>query len=292
MAMNLMPPDDASRYARQTRYPPWGEDAQRLFGQSRVLVCGCGGLGGIVANTLVRAGVGAARIVDRDVVETVNLHRQMLFDERDAAGRVPKAIAAAERLRRINSGVEIEPIVASIDHRNIERLCEGVDAIVDGTDNFETRFVINDAAVKHGIPWVYGGCLGAEGQSMTILPRETPCLRCLVHECPPPAAMPRCDTAGVLGPIVDVIASIEAIEAMKILGGRRETISRNLTVVDLWDNRIRQVNVESLRRQTDCPTCKHDQYPWLDGVGKSDPRAQGSGDAEVASRLPKREVER
>jgi molybdopterin-synthase adenylyltransferase len=266
MTNDLQTPDDFGRYARQIRYPPWGEDAQRRLGRSRVLICGCGGLGGIVANTLVRAGVGAARIVDCDCVETVNLHRQMLFDEQDAAAQTPKAIAAAERLRRINSRVEIEPVVATIDRGNIERLCDGVDAILDGTDNFETRFVINDAAVKNNIPWVYGGCLGAEGQSMTILPRETACLRCLMRECPPPAAIPRCNTAGVLAPIVDVIASIEAIEAMKILGGRREAISRHLTVVDLWDNRIRQVSVESLRRQTDCPTCKHDQYPWLDGT--------------------------
>lgn len=266
MAENLPPRDDLSRYVRQTRYPPLGEDGQRRLGRSRVLVCGCGALGSVVANTLVRAGVGAARIVDRDFVEVNNLHRQMLFDEQDVADQLPKAVAAAEKLRRINSRVEIEPVVADVDHRNIQRLCEGVDVIVDGTDNFETRFLVNDAAVKNNIPWVYGGCLGAEGQSMTILPRETACLRCLMPECPPPGSTPTCDTAGVLGPIVGVIASIEAIEAMKILGGHREAISRNLTVVELWDNRIRQVNLESLRQQVDCPTCKHDRFPWLAGT--------------------------
>jgi hypothetical protein len=140
-----------------------------------------------------------------------------------------------------------------------------VDVIVDGTDNFETRFLLNDMAVKHGLPWIYGGCIGAEGQTMTILPGETACLRCLMHECPPPGSTPTCDTAGILGPIVGVIASIEALEAMKILSGNRETVSRSLTVFELWDNRIRQVDVSSLRDQVNCPTCKGGEFPWLSG---------------------------
>jgi adenylyltransferase/sulfurtransferase len=230
-----------------------------------VLVCGCGALGSVLANTLVRAGVGAVRIVDRDFVELSNLPRQVLFDEDDVAAGLPKAVAASQKLVRINSAVAIEPVVADLDHTNIERLCEGVDAIVDGTDNFETRFLINDAAVKLGIPWVYGGCLGAEGQTMTILPGVTPCLRCLLHECPPPGSTPTCDVAGVLGPIVGVIASIQAVEALKILSGNRDAVSRYLTVVELWDNRLRQVDVASLRERTDCPTCKRGQFPWLAG---------------------------
>ncbi len=256
---------DLDRYVRQIRYPPLGEEGQRRLVNSRALVCGCGALGNMLAATLVRAGVGSVRIVDRDFAETNNLQRQMLFDEDDVARGLPKAIAAAEKLAKANSEVEIEPVVADLNHTNVEELIEGVDVIVDGTDNFETRFLVNDAAVKHGVPWVYGGCLGAEGQTMTILPHQTPCLRCLMHECPPPGSTPTCDVAGILAPIVGVIASIEAIEAIKILSGNRETISRNLTVVELWDNHIRQVDVSSLREQVDCPTCKHHEFPWLTG---------------------------
>ena len=253
------------RYVRQMRYPPLGEQGQRRLAERRVLVCGCGALGSVLANTLVRAGVGAVRIVDRDFVEIDNLHRQMLFDEADAAAGLPKAVAAADKLRGINSRIEIEPIVADIDNTNIEQFIDAVDVIVDGTDNFETRFLINDAAVRGGIPWIYGGCLGAEGQTMTILPGETPCLTCLMHECPPPGTTPTCDVAGILAPVVGVIASIEAIEALKILSGNRHCVSRSLTVVELWDNRIRQVDVASLRDQVDCATCKRGEYPWLAG---------------------------
>ena len=256
---------DLDRYVRQVRYPPLGEAGQRRLAAGRALICGCGALGSVLANSLVRAGVGSVRIVDRDFVELSNLPRQVLFDEGDVASQLPKAIAAAERLRAINSEVRIEPVVADVDHTNVEQLCEGVDVIVDGTDNFQTRFLINDAAVKLRVPWVYGGCLGAEGQTMTILPGETACLRCLIRECPPPGATPTCDTAGILGPIVGVIASIEAVEAIKILSGNRQAISRNLTVVELWDNQIHQVDVSSLRDQVDCPTCKHGEYPWLSG---------------------------
>jgi molybdopterin/thiamine biosynthesis adenylyltransferase len=258
-------PDELDRYVRQMRYPPFGEAGQQRLAQSRALVCGCGALGSVAANTLVRAGVGNVRIVDRDFVETNNLQRQVLFNEKDVARRMPKAMAAAEKLRGINSQVKIEPVVADLDNANIEQLCEGVDVIVDGTDNFETRFLLNDMAVKHGIPWVYGGCIGAEGQTMTILPGDTACLRCLMHECPPPGSTPTCDTAGILGPIVGVIASIEALEAMKILSGRRESVSRQLTVFELWHNRIRQVDVSSLRDQVECPTCKGGDFPWLSG---------------------------
>lgn len=258
-------PRDLSRYVRQIRYAPLGEVGQRRLTASRVLVCGCGALGSVLAGTLVRAGVGKVRIVDRDFLELNNLQRQILFDEDDVARQLPKAVAAAEKLRRINSQVEIEPVVADVGPDNIESLADGVDAIVDGTDNFETRFLVNDAAVKLGIPWVYGGCLGAEGQTMTILPGETPCLRCLIQECPPPGSTPTCDTAGILGPAVSVIASIQATEAIKILSGNRQAISRNLTVIELWDNQFRQVNVANLREQVDCPTCRRGEYPWLSG---------------------------
>jgi len=254
------------RYVRQMRYPPLGEEGQRRLIVSRALVCGCGALGSVLANTLARAGVGHLRIVDRDFLELNNLQRQVLYDEDDVAAQLPKAVAAAAKLRKINSQIEIEPIVADVEPGNIESLVEDVDIIVDGTDNFETRFLLNDVAVKHGIPWVYAGCLGAEGQTMTILPGETACLRCLMQDAPPAGTSPTCDTAGILSPIINVMASIQASEAIKILSGNRDAISRSLTVIDLWDNTIRQVKLDSLRDQTDCPACKQGEFPWLDGT--------------------------
>ena len=253
------------RYIRQIRYPPLGEAGQRRLAEGRALICGCGALGSTLANLLVRAGVGRVRIVDRDFVDVTNLHRQSLFDEQDVAAGLPKAIAAAEKLGRINSEVQVEPVVADVNPGNIESLCDGVDVIVDGTDNFETRFLINDVAVKAGIPWVYGGCLGAEGQTLTIVPGETPCLRCLMEDCPPPGAAPTCDVAGILGPIVGAIASIQALEAIKILSGNRQAISRDWMVIDLWRNQIRRVSAASLRDEGDCPACKQRQFPWLSG---------------------------
>ena len=253
------------RYVRQMRYPPLGEEGQRRLAASSVLLCGCGALGSVLADTLTRAGVGHLRIVDRDFLETNNLQRQVLYDEQDVADGLPKAIAAAAKLRRINSQVEIEPIVADVDHTNIERLADGVDMLLDGTDNFETRFLINDLAIKLGLPWVYGGCIGDEGQTMTILPGETACLRCLMQEAPPPGTTPTCDSAGILGPIVGVIASLQANEAIKILSGNRQAVSRHLNVLELWDNRIRQVDVSKLRDQVDCPACRRGELPWLAG---------------------------
>jgi adenylyltransferase/sulfurtransferase len=219
----------------------------------------------VLANTLVRAGVGRVRLVDRDFVETNNLQRQVLFDEADAAAALPKAIAAADKLRRINSEVAIEPIVADVDPSNILALCDGVDLIVDGTDNFETRFLVNDAALKLNLPWVYGGCLGSEGQTMTIVPGRTPCLRCLLGDAPPAGTTPTCDTAGIVAPIIGVVASIQAIEAIKLLSGNVDAIQPYLTVIELWENRIRQVKLDKLREESDCPACKHGQFDWLAG---------------------------
>lgn len=232
---------------------------------SRALICGCGALGSVLANTLARAGVGHLRIVDRDFVELNNLQRQVLYDESDVAAGLPKAVAAEQRLKTINSQIEVEAVVTDLDHTNISQLLQGVQLILDGTDNFETRFLLNDASVKFGIPWVYGGCIGAEGQTMTILPGETPCLRCLMQEAPPPGTTPTCDTAGILGPIVNVIASWQAAEAIKILSGHRDSINRTLTVVELWDNRVRQIKLDSLLENQDCPTCGRREFPWLDG---------------------------
>lgn len=254
-----------ARYARQIRYAPFGEAGQRKLSAARVLLCGCGALGSVLANTLVRAGVGHLRIVDRDFLELNNLQRQVLYDEDDVRAQLPKAVAAAEKLRRINSEVEIEPHVADIDAANIAQLADGVDIILDGTDNFEIRFLVNDLAVKKNLPWVYGGVLGSEGQTMTILPGETACLRCLMSEPPPPGSMPTCDSAGILGPIVNIIASMQANEAIKILSDNAKAVSRFLTVFELWDNRIRQIDVSKLRDSTDCPTCKRHEFAWLEG---------------------------
>src|SRR5437764_14015533 len=188
-----------SRYARQMRYAPLGVDGQRKLLASTALVVGCGALGSVIANTLARAGVGKLRIVDRDFLELNNLQRQVLYDEDDVAAGLPKAIAAKSRLVKINSSIEIDAIVADVDHTNVEGLLAGVDCLIDGTDNFETRFLLNDAAVKLGTAWIYGGCIGAEGQTLTILPSQTPCLRCLMPEPPPPGTTPTCDSAGILG---------------------------------------------------------------------------------------------
>lgn len=258
--------DPLARYARQVRYAPLGEEGQRRLLSSRALVCGCGALGSVVANTLARAGVGKLRIVDRDFLELNNLQRQVLYDEADVEAGIPKAIAAANKLRAINSQIEIEPIVADVDCRNMAELARDVDVIIDGTDNFEIRFLLNDASARWGIPWIYGGCLGTEGQTMTILPGESPCLRCLMQEAPPPGTTETCDTAGILGPIINVIASIEACEALKILSGHRDATSRVLQVFDLWDNSTRQVRLDALRAARDkCPTCSGTEFPWLDG---------------------------
>jgi adenylyltransferase/sulfurtransferase len=260
-----MPADIPNRYDRQIRFAPLGEAGQQRLAAGRALVCGCGALGSVIASTLVRAGVGFVRIVDRDFVELNNLHRQFLYDEADIAAALPKAIAAANKLRLINSAVTIDPIVADVTHTNIESLAAGVDVIVDGTDNFATRFLVNDFAVKHRKPWVYGGSIGAEGQSMTIIPGETACLACLLPEAPPPGTTPTCDTAGILGPIVGVIASIESCEALKILSGNAAAVSRHLTVIELWENRLRTVDISRLREQTDCRVCQHHEFAWLAG---------------------------
>ncbi len=257
--------DPLGRYVRQVRYPPIGEDGQRRIGDSTALICGCGALGSMLASTLGRAGVGTLRLVDRDYLETSNLQRQVLYDEQDVADHLPKAVAASNKLRKINSQISIEPVVADVHHRSIRDLARGADILVDGTDNFETRFLINDWCIRQSVPWVYGGCVGAEGQSMTIVPGETPCLRCLHGEPPPPGTTPTCDTAGIMSPIVGVIASLQAMEVLKILSGNTAATNRTLYVVDLWDNQVRQIDMSSLRDAGHCPACHQGDFPWLEG---------------------------
>lgn len=253
------------RYSRQVLFPKIGVEGQRRLGAAKVVLFGCGALGTVLADILVRAGVGFLRICDRDFVERDNLQRQMLFDEDDVASDRPKAQAAASKLRRINSTVTIDPVVVDVNHRNIEQLADGADVLLDGTDNFETRFLINDLAVKTLRPWIYGAVVGATGLSMTIIPQDTPCLRCIFEEPPPPEMNFTCDTAGVLGPGVHLIAGIQAVEAIKLLVGATEDISRHLIHLDVWSGRLVQVNVQSARDKGDCPCCKRRDFAYLDG---------------------------
>jgi adenylyltransferase/sulfurtransferase len=253
------------RYSRQMRFAGIGSDGQRRLLESHVTLCGCGALGTVLANVLVRAGVGHLRVVDRDFIETHNLQRQVLFDEHDVAENLPKAEAAARKLSAINSSVHVEPVVTDIDRTNILELVKDADVILDGTDNFEVRYLINDAAVKLGKPWVYGGSIGSHGQTMTILPGETPCLRCVFEAAPGPGEAATCETAGVLSPIVNIIASFQATEALKLLAGRRDRINRELVYVDVWDNLLRRIKIAPLLGKVDCPCCQRRRFEWLEG---------------------------
>jgi molybdopterin/thiamine biosynthesis adenylyltransferase len=285
MAFEERPDDPLFRYSRQARFGPIGEAGQKKLLASRVTICGCGALGTVLANHLVRAGVGFVRVVDRDFIETHNLQRQILFDERDVADNLPKAEAAARKLRAINSQVTIEPVVTDIDYTNIVDLVSDADLILDGTDNFETRYLINDAAVKLGKPWIFGGVIGSEGQTMTILPGGTPCLRCVIETSPPPGMTPTCETAGVLGPAVAVVASFEAVEAIKILSGAQDALNRELIMVDLWDWSFRRLKIAGLKDRVDCPCCKRREFEWLAGkLGSHTTSLCGRNAVQVATR--------
>ena len=256
---------DLERYSRQMLVSGIGEEGQRRLLASRVLVCGCGALGSVLADSLARAGVGFLRIVDRDFVELSNLQRQVLFDEDDVAARLPKSIAAASKLARINSDITLEPIVADIDHTNILKYFEGIDLVVDGTDNFEVRFLVNDASLETSTPWVYGGCVGSHGQTMAIFPGESACLRCLIQDVPPPGSAETCDTAGVLGAAINVVASFQTVAALKILTGRADEVEPVLTVVDVWDGTYRQMGMGDLRERSGCQACIEGERTWLRG---------------------------
>lgn len=269
--------------------PTIGADGQRAIRDSHVLIAGCGALGCGVADALVRAGVGRLTIVDRDVVEITNLQRQILYCERDAAEGVPKAEAARQRLAEINSEAVVRTFVDDINPGNIVRFLEGeIHVIVDGLDNFETRYLLNDASVRFGIPYVYGGAVGTNGMTATFLPHPpngvewerlrngrarwdeeteaTPCLRCVFPEAPPTGTTPTCDTAGVLGPIVALVSAIESTETIKILVGDFGAINRDLLIVDVWSNEIRRLKIGSSRDEdASCPCCGCAQFEFLEG---------------------------
>ncbi len=279
---------DLTRYHRQILLPGFGEEGQRKLLDSSVLVVGCGALGTVIANTLARAGVGHLIIVDRDFIEITNLQRQILFDEQDVKDAIPKAEAAKRKIATINSQVKVTAVVDDVNHTNIEKFINlgsgptgKVDLIVDGVDNFETRYLVNDAAVKLGIPYVYGGAVGTVGASYAILPHTpgknspweksadggyaTPCLRCIFEQAPPPGLNPTCDTAGVIGPAVAIIANYQSNEAMKILTGNWGAIARTMLNIDLWENTFRQFKVLKAYDVGECECCKKRNFEFLEG---------------------------
>jgi len=250
------------RYLRQSRFAPLGKEGQRRIGGAHVAIVGMGALGSLQAELLARAGVGALRLIDRDFVELSNLQRQFLYEETDAQEALPKAVAAARRLARINSTIQIKPIVADLAPRNADELMEGVDLILDGTDNFETRYLINDFAVRESTPWIYGAAVASYGLKLAIVPGRTACLRCIYPE-PPSGSQPTCETEGVLGPVTAAIASLQAGDALKILARGRESVAARLTTVDVWTGEIRQT--ASPARDHDCPCCARRKFPHLEG---------------------------
>lgn len=250
------------RYSRQTLFTGIGPEGQRRLAQSSVAIIGCGAMGSALANNLARAGVGRLRVIDRDFVEVNNLQRQTLYAEADAATATPKAIAAERRLRAVNSEVVIEPIVSDFTADNALALLDGMDLALDGTDNFEARYLLNDACLQLGIPWIYNGVIAAYGVTMTVRPRETACLRCAFPERPLPGTTPTCDTAGILNGIVAAIGGISATEALKLLMGS-EKQARGLYWLDLWENTSERIE---LARQEDCPACGLGDYEYLDAA--------------------------
>ena len=250
------------RYSRQILFGGIGLDGQQKLRDSRVLLVGCGALGASHAEMLARAGVGKLRIVDRDFVEFTNLQRQTLYKESDAADRIPKAIAARDRIAEINSEIEVEPIVADINNSNIESLIEGCDVVLDGTDNFQIRYLVNDACAKHNATWIYGAAVSSYGTTMTVIPGETPCLRCIFEEMPDAGSSPTCDTAGVIMPIISSIASIQVSEALKLLTGRRAALHGSLIQIDVWQNEWRKIKLAE--PNPDCVACGERRFEFLD----------------------------
>jgi molybdopterin-synthase adenylyltransferase len=250
------------RYSRQILFDGIGEAGQRKLLASRAVVIGCGALGSAQVEALARAGVGRLRLIDRDFVEASNLQRQTMFTEQDARERLPKAVACARHVAEINGEIATEAEIIDVNQSNIERLIEDADIVLDGTDNFATRYLINDACVKHGVAWVYGAAVGSYGVTMTVRPHETPCLRCLFEEAPAAASAPTCDTAGVIMPIISVVAAVQVTEALKLLTGQTEALHRSLMQFDVWRNEWRRIALSS--PAPDCPACGLARYETLE----------------------------
>lgn len=248
------------KYSRQILFAPIGEEGQEKLLASRVVIVGCGAIGAASASLLARAGVGLIRIIDRDFVEPSNLQRQALFDESDAFGVLPKAIAAERKLRSINSSINLEGVVADVAPHNVCKLLNGFDLILDGTDNFETRFLINDFAVRQRRPWIYAAAVGSYGVAMPISPGETACLACLLDS-RPQGLEETCDTVGVISPIVNLIASLECAEALRLLTGHKSPVAK-LVSCDIWSGRFQGVGIS---RNPDCQVCVHRRFAHLEG---------------------------
>ena len=251
------------RYSRQILFGGIGAEGQQAIARARVAIVGCGALGSMQAMLLVRAGVGAVRLIDRDFVEESNLQRQLLYDEDDARTLQPKAVAAARHLRAANSQVSIEGLVDDLNPATIDRLLDGADIILDATDNFDARYLLNDYAVKSGTPWIYGACVGSYGVTFPILPNETACLRCIFESAPPPGVTPTCDTAGVLGAIVGVVASLQSVEALKLAAGRRAALNRKIVMLDLWQSSYDELGLPDADPR--CPCCGERRFDYLEG---------------------------
>lgn len=250
------------RYNRQILFQPIGKDGQSKLINSKILIVGCGALGCSHAETLTRAGIGKIKLVDRDFVEFSNLQRQTLYTETDAKERLPKAVAAKKRLAQINSEIEIEAIIADINHSNVESLVKDCDLIIDGTDNFQIRYLINDTCVKLNKPWIYGAAVAAYGATMTIFPDKTPCLRCVFEEMPNAGSAPTCDTAGVIAPIISSISAIQTTEALKILTENFDKLHKSLIQIDIWQTEWRKIKLGA--PNPDCETCAKRNFEFLD----------------------------
>ena len=248
------------RYSRQELFAGIGRDGQARLRRARVVVVGGGALGSVIAEQVVRAGVAALTLVDRDAVEPSNLQRQSLYDEADAEAGTPKAVAAEAKLRRMNSDVDVRGEVADLGSDNAAALLAGADVVLDGTDNFETRFLLNDVCLQAGIPWVYGACVSAHGLALAIRPHVSPCLRCVLGDMPPPGSGATCDTAGVIAPIVHVVAGVQVAEALKILAGRTEDLLGGLFTADLWSGRFEVLDLSG--QAPWCPACTEGRYDF------------------------------
>ena len=272
------------KYSRQILFPPIGADGQEKLLESKAVILGCGALGTAQANALARAGVGTLRIVDRDFVEESNLQRQILFDEADARERLPKAIAAARKLKKINSEIEVEGVVEDVDNRNIERLVKGFQVILDATDNFEARYLLNDVSVKLALPWIYGAVVASYGMTMTILPGSTACLACLFPS-PPTGATETCDTVGVISPAVSWVAAIQVTEALKILLGRRQELHGAMLAYDIWKNQLQEVRP---RRDPQCRVCSGKEFAYLNRTGPTHTSLCGRDSVQIHAAAPRR----
>lgn len=251
------------RYARQMLFAPIGREGQGKLGRAGVLIVGMGALGTVIANHMVRSGVGRVRFVDRDYVEKSNLQRQLLYDEEDVRQSVPKAVAAQRKLARVNSEVILEPVVADVTPDNAEELMDGIDLVLDGTDNFQTRLLLNDSCFKRGIPFVYGGAVSSQGMTVIFVPGVTSCLRCLIGS--GEGTGQSCDMIGVISPIVDIVGSFQAVEALKYLTGASEARRSGLLSLEVWQHQV--FNMKLPEPKPDCPTCGLKQYPSLDMSG-------------------------